>query len=58
MSVMMPSVMMRRMQYWEPSRKFLAMLATWLTVGAKLVGPYSWMRWMLARYAFKTPERK
>lgn len=39
MSVMIPSVMMRRMKYWEPSMKFLAMLATWFTVGAKLVGP-------------------
>ena len=40
----------------SPSTKPRAMLATWLTVGAKFVGPYSWIRWMHVRYAPSTPE--
>ncbi len=42
MSVMIPSVMMSKMKYCDPSRKFLAMSATCWIAGAKLVGPYNW----------------
>ena len=58
MSVMMPSVMMRRMKYCDPSGYWRAISATWLMQGAKLVGPYSWMRPMHDLYAERTPEGK
>ena len=41
MSVMMPSVMMSKIKYCDPSLKLDAIPATWLIVGAKFVGPYN-----------------
>ena len=41
MSVIIPSVIISKMKYWEPSLNCLAIEATWLTVGAKFVGPYN-----------------
>ena len=38
---MIPSVMMSKMKYCDPSVNCLAMAATWLIVGAKFVGPYN-----------------
>ena len=57
-SVMIPSVIISKMKYWDPSVNCLAMLATWLIVGAKLVGPYNWTRLIQPLYDAKMPERK
>ena len=46
------------MKYWEPSLNCLAIEATWLTVGAKFVGPYNWTRLIQPLYDDKTPVTK
>jgi hypothetical protein len=56
MSLMIPSVIINRMKYWDPSWCASAIVATWFMTGLTLHNPLSWICLMQVLYASTTPK--